>query len=75
MSRKDYRALAAILSRHNALPVGLVDELSDWLKSDNPQFDRDRFADASLPRVSARTLAAVALEADALDARLRRLAS
>jgi hypothetical protein len=65
VSRRDYIALAAVLSRHD-LPAGLADELCDLLKADNPRFDRDRFLAASLPAPRKlprpRTLAAVALD-------------
>ena len=67
MSRRDYNALAAILSRRT-LPTGLVDELADWLEADSPRFDRGRFTDASVPRASKlkpRTYAAVALDEQA----------
>jgi hypothetical protein len=42
MSRKDYTAIAEILSRW-IVPTGLIGELAEFLAADNPRFDRERF--------------------------------
>lgn len=53
LSRKDYQAIAAIIARRiydlNDAGIWLVSDLADYLESDNPAFDRDRFADACIP--------------------------
>lgn len=53
LTRKDYRRLAQLL--YNNLFMGtyphpgvLVLEFADWLKQDNPRFDREKFIDACL---------------------------
>lgn len=52
MTRKDFEAIAAIIStvkeRKNTFEAweainSLTDELSDFFETVNPQFDRDRF--------------------------------
>jgi hypothetical protein len=47
MSRKDYTAIAEILSRW-IVPTGLIGELAEFLAADNPRFDRERFVRACL---------------------------
>jgi len=54
MSRKDYVAIAAILhdidteydDGEEAVVRVIARELADYFKSDNPNFDRDRFYEA-----------------------------
>tara|TARA_R100000544_G_C2212809_1_gene52906 strand:+ start:791 stop:961 length:171 start_codon:yes stop_codon:yes gene_type:complete len=47
MSRKDYRAMAEVLNKHQRnLPSGLVYDLSAMLRQDNPRFNAEIFSEA-----------------------------
>ena len=45
MTRKDFRAIAKILSRREGF-VLMVDSFANFLENENPRFDRQRFLDA-----------------------------
>ena len=42
MSRKDYIAIANILSRW-IVPMGLIGDLADYFAEENPRLNRERF--------------------------------
>ncbi len=46
VTKKDFRAFADILCRHNASP-GLVSDLTRYFSTQNPRFDASRFTAAT----------------------------
>ncbi len=46
ISRKHFKALAEILKEHNASDK-LIADVSNWLQSENPRFDKVRFYQAA----------------------------
>jgi hypothetical protein len=50
MSKKDYEAVARILSDSRAISDAalpyLAEKFADWFADDNPRFDRERFLKA-----------------------------
>ena len=52
MTRKDYKAIAAIIQQQTIVDYrliprdGLVNTLANYMAADNPQFDRERFIKA-----------------------------
>jgi hypothetical protein len=42
VTKKDFMAIGTILCNRNA-SSGLVNDVADYFKSQNPRFDRDRF--------------------------------
>lgn len=46
VTKKDFMAMSKILCRNGA-SGGLVGDLADYFKSENPRFDRERFIRAT----------------------------
>lgn len=46
MTRKHFKAIAEIISSQPDVSITLAEELASYFKSDNPNFDRDRFLTA-----------------------------